>query len=39
MTSYFFFGPLFAIGALGALLVLLPPFFDIVHLLSAAPAG
>jgi hypothetical protein len=28
--TYFFLGPLFAIGALGALLVLLPPFLDIV---------
>jgi hypothetical protein len=28
--TYFFLGPLFAIGAFGALLVLLPPFLDIV---------
>jgi hypothetical protein len=32
--NYFFLGPLLAIGGLGAVLVLLPPFLDIGCLLS-----
>src|SRR5258707_1224717 len=41
LKLYFFLGPLLAIGGLGAVLVLLPPFLDIISLpcveLSAKP--
>jgi len=39
LLPYFFFGPLLAIGGLGADFVLLPPRFDISHLLSRRCPG